>query len=77
MIEESTLISDLKNMFWAKEFCDVVFIIENEEIPAHKAVLSSRCEQFKCMFSGKNRFLLRNPLKISYFNRSNAGITNK
>jgi len=54
------LIGDMKNMFWAKEFCDVVFSIENEEIPAHKSVLSSRCEQFKCMFTGKFYHILIN-----------------
>lgn len=40
-------------MYYSKDFTDVTFVIENEEITAHKSILSCRCEQFKCMFSAQ------------------------
>jgi hypothetical protein len=52
-------------MFFSKEFTDVTFIVENEQIPAHKAILACRCEQFKCMFSGQHLESQTNQITIS------------
>ena len=38
-------------MFEEKLFCDVIFAIEGNEIPAHKNILAARCEHFKTMFT--------------------------
>ena len=59
--DESSINQDLKAMFEDKEFCDIIFCIDNEELPAHKALLSARCERFKAMFTSKTTILIFRP----------------
>lgn len=33
-----------------KEFCDIVLMLDNHPIPAHKAILAGRCSYFEAMF---------------------------
>jgi hypothetical protein len=31
-------------------FSDIIFIVENKPVHAHKAILSAQCEHFRAMF---------------------------
>lgn len=37
-----------------KEFCDINLILDNDTIPAHKAILAARCAYFQAMFRSFN-----------------------
>lgn len=37
-----------------KEFCDINLVLDNDVIPAHKAVLAARCAYFQAMFRSFN-----------------------
>lgn len=52
-VQDSTLVEDLASMLQDQLFCDVTFVVENVRIPAHKAILAARCEQFKAMFTSE------------------------
>ena len=34
----------------SQEFCDITLTLDNEAIPAHKAILAARCSYFEAMF---------------------------
>jgi len=46
----------VKGLFNNSLFHDVVFEIEGEEIPAHKALLARRSDYFMKMFTSKELF---------------------
>lgn len=45
-----SLIDDYDKLYESKKHCDVVFIIGEEEIPAHKLIISARSKVFAAMF---------------------------
>jgi len=47
----NSLSSDLASLLFAEECADISFLVEEERIPAHKAVLYARCERFRLMFA--------------------------
>jgi len=47
------LISSLKQLLNEKLFTDITFEVEQEHIPAHKAILVSRSDYFKRMLTSK------------------------
>uniref|UniRef100_A0A0G4GSZ3 BTB domain-containing protein n=1 Tax=Chromera velia CCMP2878 TaxID=1169474 RepID=A0A0G4GSZ3_9ALVE len=49
------LIGDLKRIVNDPEFSDVTLVVDGKEIYAHKAILATRCEHFRAMFSSKMR----------------------
>ncbi len=51
-VSPSTISTDLGLMLQAKTFADITFIVDNESIRAHKAIISNRCEFFSRMFQG-------------------------
>lgn len=48
----TTLESDMAHFlkFTGKEFCDINLVLDNDVIPAHKAILAARCAYFQAMF---------------------------
>ena len=42
-------------MYLDKDFCDVVFVLDKEEIKAHKCILVARCEQFRALFKSSDK----------------------
>jgi len=50
-IPPSTLVSDLRSSLSDETLCDVTFIVENQQIHAHKIMLM-RCSYFKAMLTG-------------------------
>jgi DNA-binding beta-propeller fold protein YncE len=49
--QSSTFAYDiLHNFFDSGSFYDVCFVVEQERVPAHRGLLSARCEYFKSMF---------------------------
>jgi len=50
MKSASWWISKIKGLFGSKELSDVVLMTKTGELPAHKFILSARCEVFKKMF---------------------------
>ena len=60
----TNLCSSFGKMFSSTECSDVVFKVENTEIPAHKLILSTRYEYFKVMFSAPMRESTTNEVKI-------------
>jgi len=51
--QAENFIQHTKNLFSGKLFPDVVFEVEGEEIPAHKAILASRSNYFMKMFTSR------------------------
>ena len=41
----------LDNTGKSDNFSDVLFIVDNQEVPAHRCILSARSEYFRAMFS--------------------------
>ena len=52
-------------MFESAEFADVKFLVQDEEIPAHKNVLASRSVYFKNMFQAGMQESVSNSVKIT------------
>jgi hypothetical protein len=48
---QRTLSKELKSLVNNPEFCDVVFILEDKPLYAHRALLASRCTKFQQMFN--------------------------
>ncbi len=48
---QRTLSKELKNLVNNPDFCDVVFILEDKPLYAHRALLSARCPKFQQMFN--------------------------
>lgn len=48
-----SIIEDYDKFLKNQEFCDIIFVVENEEIPAHKQILIARNEVFAKMFTSK------------------------
>ncbi len=46
-------IQDMKNLYDGRLFPDVVFEVEGEEMPAHKALLAYRSDYFMKMFTSR------------------------
>jgi RCC1 and BTB domain-containing protein len=46
----SSFICDMKDMVDNDEFADLIFIVNNERVYAHRSILASRCEHFAAMF---------------------------
>lgn len=47
----STFIGDLRKLIDNSDFSDVVFIVEDKPVHAHRAFLAVRCDHFRAMFS--------------------------
>ncbi len=54
--QAENFIQDTKNLYNGRLFHDVVFEVEGEQIPAHKAILAHRSDYFMKMFTSKNLF---------------------
>jgi hypothetical protein len=48
---QRTLSKELKSMVNNPDFCDVVFVLEEKPLYAHRAILSARCSKFQQMFN--------------------------
>ena len=48
---QRTLSKELKSLVNNPDFCDVVFILEEKPLYAHRAILSARCSKFQQMFN--------------------------
>jgi len=59
-----TLSEDFRQMFLSRESTDFTFIVDGEEIPAHKIVLSTRLTYFKRLFGSGMREALENRVSI-------------
>jgi len=51
--QAESFIQDAKNLYNSKLFPDIIFEVEGEEIPAHKAVIAYRSDYFMKMFTSK------------------------
>ena len=61
----TTLIDDFRQFFNSQESSDIIFSVAEEEIPAHKLVLTARLPYFKRLFaSGEINFLTHNLLQV-------------
>lgn len=47
--------SRLRNVIHSGLFADVIFELDDGSVPAHKAILTARCDVMKAMFSGDFR----------------------
>lgn len=56
-VPNSTLSFDMRRMLLDQSFADIILVIEDGKyrIPAHKCILSNRCEFFKIMLSSQMR----------------------
>lgn len=45
-----TLELDMADFFDKKLFCDMTLVLQNTDIPVHKAILAARCNYFEAMF---------------------------
>ena len=45
--------SHLSNLWDKNEYADVVFLVDNERVPAHKAILASESEYFRGLLFGE------------------------
>ena len=53
--QPDSFIQNAKNLYIGRQFSDIVFEVEGEEIPAHKAILAYRCDYFMKMFTSNWR----------------------
>jgi hypothetical protein len=60
---ESSIGKEFKTLLNDPKYSDITFIVEGKEIKAHKIILSSRCKDFREIFSGEHP----NPILISNF----------
>mmetsp|Transcript_18157 Transcript_18157/g.23892 ORF Transcript_18157/g.23892 Transcript_18157/m.23892 type:complete len:547 (+) Transcript_18157:211-1851(+) len=51
----SSFLADLKSMIDNSDFSDITFVVEGQNIHAHKGYLAVRCEHFRAMFSSGMR----------------------
>jgi len=58
--QAESFIQDTKNLYDGRLFHDVIFEVEGEQIPAHKAILASRSDYFMKMFTSKRFYLSGN-----------------
>jgi len=54
--EPGELVQDFKTLANSRVFADVIFEVEGEEIPAHKALLAYRSDYFMKMFTSTVAF---------------------
>ena len=47
----NSLITNMRKIINNSTFSDIVFLVENKPIYAHKAILSAQCEHFRAMFN--------------------------
>merc|ERR1712168_1010014 len=57
--------SDLIHMFESAKFTDVTFLVQGEEIAAHKSVLASRSAYFEKMFDAKMQESATNRVEVT------------
>lgn len=55
VVPKSTLLTDLANLVGQEKFSDIVFIVEDKRVYAHKFILQIRSEHFRAMFSSGMR----------------------
>jgi len=55
------------SLLFAEQFSDVRFFIENQEIPAHKLVLSARCGSFQDLLRSGNSLIEITDIQIHTF----------
>jgi len=60
-----TIGRDLKHLLNNPKFSDVIFIVEGQEIYAHKAILSYRSDHFQAMLDGGLKESSQNQIKLS------------
>lgn len=58
-----SLIENMKKLLNNSDFSDITFVVQNQKIYAHKAILVAQCEHFRAMFSG-GRFAEANQTEI-------------
>lgn len=54
-----------ESLLFSEKYSDVVFLVENEKIPAHKAIITSRCEYFATMMSSGLKESNQNEIQLS------------
>mmetsp|Transcript_5359 Transcript_5359/g.16717 ORF Transcript_5359/g.16717 Transcript_5359/m.16717 type:complete len:526 (-) Transcript_5359:145-1722(-) len=47
-----TLIENMRRLLNSPDFSDITFVVQDQKIFAHKAILVAQCEHFRAMFSG-------------------------
>lgn len=47
-----SLIENMRKLLNNPDFSDITFVVQNQKIYAHKAILVAQCEHFRAMFSG-------------------------
>eukprot|EP01125_Pyxidicula_operculata_P014484 TRINITY_DN4825_c0_g1_i1.p1 TRINITY_DN4825_c0_g1~~TRINITY_DN4825_c0_g1_i1.p1 ORF type:complete len:363 (-),score=38.52 TRINITY_DN4825_c0_g1_i1:6-1094(-) len=62
---EKMLTSSNRKLLEEKILSDVTFIVEDQRICAHKALLVARCERFKAMFTGSMKESYEKEIEIS------------
>jgi len=50
------MVKDMKNVYNGRLFADIIFEVEGEEIPCHKAILAYRSDYFIRMFTSERFF---------------------
>ena len=63
-IPASSLVTDLKQLVNSELLSDVTFVVEGQEVPAHK-VLCLRCPYFRALFTGDMRESLMDRIAIN------------
>ncbi len=64
-VPSSTLLVDLKTMLLDQMYCDVIFKVDEQDIPAHRAILAARSEHFKNMFSSNIVIIVFHHMKVN------------
>ncbi|EGG21917.1 hypothetical protein DFA_01803 [Cavenderia fasciculata] len=64
----SSFIEDIKALYNSEEFSDITFALDDgSTLPAHKNILSARCEKFKAMFSNQMKESREAELKVTEY----------
>lgn len=56
---------DIAKLYLSESFADVHFLVENEKIPAHKAILAARSEYFRALLFGNMSESYTNEIELS------------
>ena len=60
----ATYTSQMRGIVNEEEFSDVTFIVENQEVYAHRAILAQRCDHFAAMFRSGMRESVEKTISI-------------
>jgi len=60
-------LSSFKDMLFSEKYSDIKFLVEDQEIPAHRIVIAARCSYFEKMFSSGMKEAHSSCLKIEDF----------